>query len=1086
MEKRRSLYKQVWQDLTAKPSEAGERVEEKAEETMEETVGGAEEIDSRQRDRRPVLEFPVTNNDHWISVEKIGIALEYEDAQTETRGGSMRKAFPEELKGSENRAKSSIENVDGVDFRRRFNQLQVSDGETVPKHRAKIGVLAREVAVRTFSNRNENFSKDRNMVSNVSRPWKDVSSSQSQFRKNLKQSGRAEKEYSVQPETSTILQVSKEVESVEKRRNSTNPTDIETRAAEDLWEQLGYENEAQEHSQIPNLVPQNLPEASRSNFQIHEVLPADKNPFADVEVGQLGFVKYLFDKALDEIKRGNTEAAKPCIERLRSIDRTQRVIEALEDNYYGQIIVDGVSELRSDDLSLALSVLEQLKAPAPTKYKEILRREIADHLHRIALRLISASEYKEAFQIISKLEAQLKSWDTKDGPLGMSSTSGVPMGQQPEILKDSAGSHIKSKAIAHVEAGEYTQAVALLRILDGNSYDRQRIDICKALARSFLAVAEQNVRDENLDLVWTNIFRADVICNAADSWPDYLSLNGGDFIRTIVQVPDARDKLGAHARKLAIDGVYTLPSQSGGRRPLSLMFKNSGRRRGVTRSKDIVEARLSILQQVRSTYEKRLNLELEKLMFDDAFEVLLELERFWKWSDRESIAGTSTYSASAKVIPSVDMRIVQKFLRCRQREFNTPEENDRRTAQMKPVEVESIPTGARLGFVHCLTQAELSYFTKRDLEKAHFWCKTALAIADEQIPSWVSKSDALYLSARVFERKNMPLDADYYYSLIPSFEKYDQWRIYGSPGKVLRLSGHEVHLNRGKLSLSDNVFLDLYNGVNQDFSHGIANSASNKTLNALLRAIYADDVSWSSAPLKLPGSTDMPFLHLLSETGPLEYLRIALHNPWIDIGQTDQHGNTALHGAAYKWNKEKVSLLIRSGANIRALKVNGDTPLHTMLTFAQGVKLENADIPGTLSHFFTDAMVAKGVLSTHPLFMRNKAGQTPIDVMKVSLMKELQLARSHAEAGYLKRFADAWEYLSKLYFCPSQYKSDSTLSIPAQREKQLRASKFGGPSMVSPTALDRRPLVYKAQPGSRREDAKQKEDTKRKKRFGIF
>ncbi|KAF3202802.1 hypothetical protein TWF106_002250 [Orbilia oligospora] len=1082
MEKRRSLYKQVWQDLTANPSEARERVEEKAEEkaeeTMEKIVGGVEDTDARQRDHRPDLEHPVTNNDHRMSVEEIGIALEYGDAQTEPQGGGMRQASLEEQKGSEIRTNSSIENVDGVDFRRRLNQLQVSDEETAPKHRAKIGVFAREVAVRTFSNRNENSSKDRNVVS---RSGKDGSSGQSQFRKNPKQSGRAERDYSVQPETSTIPQVSKEVESVEKRRNSTNLTDIETRAAEDVREQLGHENEAQEHRQIPNPVLQNLPEAPRSNFRIHEVLLPDKNPFADVEVGQLGFVKYLFEKALGEIKKGNTEAAKPCIERLRSIDRTQRVIEVLEDNYYGQIIVDGVSELRSDDLSLALGVLEQLKAPAPTKYQDILRREIADHLQRIALRLISASEFKEAFKIISILEDQLKRWDTKDSPLGMSSTAGVLMGQQPEILKDSAGSRIKSEAIAHVEAGEYAQAVALLRILDGNSYDRQRIDICKALARSFLAVAEQNVRDENLDLVWTNIFRADIICSAAESWPDYLSLNGGDFVRTIVQVPDARDKLGAHARKLAIDGVYTLPSHSRGSRPLGLMFKNSNRR--LIRSKDIIEARLSILQQVRSTYEKRLNLELEKLMFDDAFEVLLELEKFWKWPDRDSRASTSTYSASVKIIPSVDMRIVQKFLRCRQRVFNTPEENDRRAAQLKPVEAESIPTGAKLGFVHCLTQAELSYFTKRDLEKADFWCKNALAIADENIPSWVSKSDALYLSARVFERKNMPLDADYYYSLIPSFEKYDQWRIYGSPGKVLRLSVHEVHLNRGKLSLSDDVFLNLYTGLNQKFSHGITNSTSNTNLNALFRAIYADDVSWSSEPLNLLPSPDVPFLHLLSETGPLEYLQIALHNPWIDIGQTDQHGNTALHRAAYKWNKEKVSLLIRSGASIKALKVNGDTPLHTMLTFAQGVKLENADIPGTLSHFFTDGMVAKGVLSTHPLFIKNKAGQTPIDVMKLSLAKELQLARSQTETGYLKRFADAWEYLSKLPFCPSQYRNDSTLGIPAQREKHLRASRLGG--MVSPTALDRRPL-YKVQAGSRREDTKQKEDTKRKKRFGIF
>lgn len=202
------------------------------------------------------------------------------------------------------------------------------------------------------------------------------------------------------------------------------------------------------------------------------------------------------------------------------------------------------------------------------------------------------------------------------------------------------------------------------------------------------------------------------------------------------------------------------------------------------------------------------------------------------------------------------------------------------------IEADSIPTGTSLGFVHCLTNAEIFYFEKRDLDRALAWCQKAIEIADDNMPSWVSKSDALYLLARIFERKDMPLDADYYYSLILDFENYDQWRIYGNPGRVLRNFGHSPTLNRGKLSLTDNDITNIMNRITQGFPHGVTDDAE---ILDLIRAIYADDVSWSGKEIKwkIPSYQDAvfigPFTHLLATAGPLEYLRIALHNPWVDV-----------------------------------------------------------------------------------------------------------------------------------------------------------------------------------------------------------
>lgn len=149
----------------------------------------------------------------------------------------------------------------------------------------------------------------------------------------------------------------------------------------------------------------------------------------------------------------NVEAARPCIERLRLIAQTERVIGTLEDEYYGQTIVDGVSKLRKNDISSALRVLEEFKDLSLFKYKRILQREIANHLQIVAIQRIHRFEYSQAFQTISELKGHQKDW-------GFSDNSHLI------TIRHLAGSHIKNKAVTHIEAGEYTQAVALLHFLD--------------------------------------------------------------------------------------------------------------------------------------------------------------------------------------------------------------------------------------------------------------------------------------------------------------------------------------------------------------------------------------------------------------------------------------------------------------------------------------------------------------------------------------------------------------------------------------------------------------------------------------------
>lgn len=55
----------------------------------------------------------------------------------------------------------------------------------------------------------------------------------------------------------------------------------------------------------------------------------------------------------------------------------------------------------------------------------------------------------------------------------------------------------------------------------------------------------------------------------------------------------------------------------------------------------------------------------------------------------------------------------------------------------------------------------------------------------------------------------------------------------------------------------------------------------------------------------------------------------------VDINTTDQFGNTPLHDAAYKGQKDVVELLIARGLDINVKNLSGNTPLHTAASWNQ-------------------------------------------------------------------------------------------------------------------------------------------------------
>ncbi|KAK6362779.1 hypothetical protein TWF730_000234 [Orbilia blumenaviensis] len=952
-------------------------------------------------------------------------APSYEYAQAE----AYAEAAEQEKRDLNNR----IENVDGADFQNHFRQLQVSGQETIPASDKMSRVDVREVAAQDPSKRSENSSKDGPTISLQARyetEQQRKQESEAEGQKLYRSENFDKSEFTEGTETALMdpslnipnrrvgQECAPEIPTVPVHPGEKKPITVEDGSLSLLDKRI-----------------------REWDFKIHKALPPCKDPFSEVEAAQLGFVQYLFNKATAEIGKGDVEAANPCIERLQSIHGAKNVIGALEDEIYGRVIEDGVSKLAQGDKDSALQILDSIKDPRFLKYQRILQLEIMEYVRRVAGRNIFSSNYKEAFQAISDLREHERIWDV--GPNYFPS----------QRLIQLAAYHIRGAADRYIRAGEFVKAVSLLDFLQETP--DYKWSICIDLSRKFLQMADDSVGREELELVWSWLSRVDKTLELASSSPKSIPANT-DLVQMVFNCP-----YDSWALRIAIINCrWDLASKP-------------------KLDRDIVESRNYILCRARQIYEKRVYLGLDEQNLWNAYQNLLNLEVFWhpQKIDQKSNGQTNgqTNGQEVKVPPTSDQRILKLFLSSRQRSFKIDRchagKGTRVYEEENMTEI-NLPTDSSLGFVYCLTNAEIFYFEKRNLENALVWCQKAIEIADENVPHWASKSDALYLLARIFTRKNMPLDADYHYSLIPSFEKYDQWRIYGEPGRLLREIVGSAKLDHGKLNLEFEDVMLIVNRITRDLATtAAAQEESDKArlqaryLEDIIRALYADDISWSTnknlrfellplegsgARQKVPAASQRlvfygPFLHLLSLAGPWEYLRIALHNPWVDVEERDNDNNTPIHQAAIAFDKEKISLLLDRGANPGAVNTGGNSPLHLMLSFPKfKVRSADIDVKGALNLFVRAPVECQrpdgSKFLAFLLLSPNNSGETPIELMRKALIQDLREPKAATEIGYLVPFKEAWDLISKLAHCPQTYLDDSMFDRPAMRERELKTA----------------------------------------------
>ncbi|KAK6535994.1 hypothetical protein TWF281_000241 [Arthrobotrys megalospora] len=925
-----------------------------------------------------------------------GSKSEAKKEQAPARGTYRRASQPAEYTQAETRAyawptrrekseiSSRIENVDGADFKKNSRRLETATQEKGQPRRAQTQ-YAYEVTTQRVSSRTENEVLEKKKQENEI---------------------VGQVVYQSQSETSIFRASTNESESAATSQDSPRTQQVEKCTAEDLVPPIAYKVESAK-PEDPPVLPREVVDEKATSPPIWSTPQADPNPFENIEPAQLGFVKYLFDKALAEIDNGNAEGAKPYIERLDSMEGAERVISALEDKIYSQKFSKAVSKLKPDDTSPAVQFIDGLEDPKHLKYKQMMQRELSDYLRRIAVQQIHSSEYSAAFRTISAIEGHEKTW-------GSSQSHVSPI----DDLMNISGNHIKLIAISNIEEGRYTEALGLLYFLQDDHIDHKWA-ICITMAQSVLEGIGGNFRE------WDELLCVDRILDIPKSWPGVIPADV-DLSQTVFNVSDSVNRA---TRKVIIDKVYGEHDRI---------------------DQNILNSRNAILHQMREDYKKAMYSELDRLSFEGAYLSLLDLEQFWDESGNpyDISSQASKYKADVsrvKIRPTLEMLIVGQFLTSRQRKFTI---NHDLTAQKRARSLpDTLPHGTSpdIEFVFYLTQAEVSYFEKRDIENSFFWCQKAIKINDKNIPHWASKSDALYLLARIFTRKNLPLDADYHYSLIPSFEKYDQWRIYGYPGKALREAKINVGIDRGNLIFSDGI-QKIADALRGQLPNGVLNFPNS----AIVKALYADDLSWSFEEVETPHpfAFDRPrvyretLLHFLSISGPPEYLRIALHNPWVDVEEKSTYGHTPLHRAAKLFDKEKVLYLIKRGADIHSVNDNGDNILHYILNFPPKMTLSDADIKGTLGLLVRAYRFEQGRYGTpsqtYLLNTRNGLRRTPIDLLRSSLARELETPEAKTEPGYLKRFEDAWDVISKVTFCPTEYKDDPIFYKPAQREKEFR------------------------------------------------
>ncbi|VDI68979.1 Hypothetical predicted protein [Mytilus galloprovincialis] len=125
------------------------------------------------------------------------------------------------------------------------------------------------------------------------------------------------------------------------------------------------------------------------------------------------------------------------------------------------------------------------------------------------------------------------------------------------------------------------------------------------------------------------------------------------------------------------------------------------------------------------------------------------------------------------------------------------------------------------------------------------------------------------------------------------------------------------------------------------------------------------------------------------EVGHIDVVKLLLQNN-ADVNQCDRYGKFPLYVACARGYEDIVELLLQKNANVNQCNSKGESPLHAVCHF---------ELPPPFFHFFNDGteQFSKRCIATVKILLawkadttlRNKNGQTPLDIVPESKLVEL-------------------------------------------------------------------------------------------------
>ncbi|KAF3912037.1 hypothetical protein ABW21_db0200839 [Orbilia brochopaga] len=784
------------------------------------------------------------------------------------------------------------------------------------------------------------------------------------------------------------------------------------------------ESRIQTGSQGENSVFENS-EKRTNTLDLEDIVEPNEAKEEEVDQSDVGFVKYLSDKASYEIQQDNIDATKPYIKRLKEIKGTRKVIAELRHQIYSRLVAQQIERIQQGDVESASKALQETFAPVSTvlaPYKLQLENAITDYYIQRAEENLSKCQYKEAVRDVVNINMRIPSDN--------------PPEQYVTALADFVprfGKQMASDAVSRVQGRQFVDALHLFyNIYKTPWLFRFITDVGVAFAVEYLKIAVEYVDADRLDEAWNVLKGAHLVLWLLEpTSPSRRQFSTShEFINFFSVTPGHRFEF--------IERTYTagdgIPSE-------------------------VLDIRFAQLDQFIKILEKKVMDDLRDENWEAAFEKLLSLRPLQKAPPR-------IYSNTGKRVLA-RWSVIELFVNTRIRNWgfimgknsaddtpaspdgtqNSPGNASRSSGKPKrsgpPDKGKESLFNAALNQVEHLTPeylylyhlacAEIAYFHLRDMDMALMNCQRATRF--NSVPPFLKDgSDALYLQARVFTRKGLPLDADYCYSLL-SGKPYNQWAIYGTPGAVLRKSGLDmargtfVGLDRAKLleimkelSTSVHSVNGPGDGAREDDPRHIAKSkyySRNPWDVKMVNALFADDIDWvanfNDLPIeavpftKIKLSFRATFLHYATLTSFTKWLRICLQNPWISVDERDVQGRTSLHLAAKNFEPKKIELLLNRGADHTAVDMRGYSILHSALEMTIGEPLEGVPIQETLRMILDLKINDANGQQQSILTARNAIRQTPLHVLQYIVKTEIgKLIPTDNEQLYLGRFRDAY------------------------------------------------------------------------------